>query len=54
MGESEDRAETLRQRIELYRQYLKEGLDTERAVHYLSKILAAERELKKLARDKQS
>lgn len=41
-----DRAEAMRQRIDLYRQYLREGVSAELAAVYLREIAAAEAELK--------
>lgn len=40
-----ERAEILRHRIALYRQYLAEGVEAELAQHYLREIAGAEAEL---------
>lgn len=44
----EDRTETLRRRISLYRRYLSEGVDAGLAERYLREIVEAEAELAKL------
>lgn len=44
-----DRTETLRRRIGLYRQYLREGVSAELAALYLREIAAAEAELAAIA-----
>ncbi len=48
----EDRAETLRRRIALYRRYLEEGVSAELASHYLRQIRTFEAELDQLANEK--
>lgn len=45
MRDREDRATVLRRRIDLYREYLRQGVDADRAREYLRQILAAEAEL---------
>ena len=52
MAAMEDRAETLRRRIALFRRYLEEGADCELAGHYLREIMMAGRELERLSDDK--
>jgi hypothetical protein len=54
MDDREARAQNLRRRIDLYRRYLREGLDSDRAAYYLAEILSAEKELEKIARGQQS
>jgi len=44
-----DKADVLRQRIALYRSYLREGVSASLARQFLAKIAAAETELAKLA-----
>jgi hypothetical protein len=51
MEEREDRATVLRRRIELYRNYLKRGVDAELAREYLRQIMASEAELQRIARN---
>jgi len=51
MEEREDRATVLRRRIELYRNYLKRGVDAELAREYLRQIMAAEAELQRIGRN---
>ncbi len=48
----QDRAQTLRRRIALYRRYLSEGVDAELAQLYLREIAEAEAELAKLDGEK--
>ncbi len=48
----EDRAENLRRRITIYRRYLAEGVDSDLASQYLREILAAEKELERITREK--
>jgi hypothetical protein len=43
-----DRAEILRRKIELYRRYLREGVDITLATEYLREIAEAEAELERL------
>lgn len=45
-------AESLRRRIALYRQYLKDGVDAEIAADYLKTIAADEATLARLKRNK--
>lgn len=47
----EDRAIVLRRRIELYRSYLRQGADAERARDYLRQIIADEAELARIAEE---
>jgi hypothetical protein len=44
----DDRAETLRRQIALYRDYLRAGIDAELAMNYLQEIALAEAELTEL------
>jgi hypothetical protein len=46
----EERADTLRRRIALYRRYLAEGVDADLARTYLSELAEAEAELWEIAR----
>jgi hypothetical protein len=46
----DETAEILKQRIALYRQYLREGADRDLAVEYLRSILADERLLAELGK----
>lgn len=50
----EDRAETLRRRIALYRRYLEGGADADLASQYLRAILTAEMELERISGEKRS
>jgi hypothetical protein len=43
----------LHRRIALYRSYLRDGVESERACVYLAEILAAEEELKRLGENEQ-
>ncbi len=52
MVDLETRAEILRRRITLYRDYLKQGVASELASQYLREIVAAERELDRMSADK--
>ena len=49
MGDRENRAEILRRRIALYREYLKAGVAADLASYYLREIVAAEQELERTA-----
>ena len=51
MGDAAARAEILRRRIALYRQYLRQGVASELATQYLREIIAAERELERISDD---
>lgn len=48
----EDRAETLRRRIALYRRYLEEGVSADLASQYLRQIMAAKLELEGITGEK--
>lgn len=48
MEDRQDRATVLRRRIDLYRSYLKQGVDTERAREYLRQIMADQAELERI------
>ena len=50
----EDRATVLRRRIDLYRSYLKQGVDTERAREYLRQIMADQAELERINEEARS
>ena len=54
METGEDRAVALRRRLALYREYLREGLEVDRAAYYLAEILRVEGELEKLEGGKRS
>ena len=49
MEAPEARAEILRRRITLYREYLKQGVASELASNYLREIVAAETELERIS-----
>jgi hypothetical protein len=48
----EERAEFFRRRIELYRHYLREGVDAGLAVDYLRQIVEDEAELREIGTDR--
>jgi hypothetical protein len=50
----EERAELLRRRIELYRRYLRGGVDANLAEQYLRQIIEDEAELREIGTDKRS
>ena len=52
MRDLEARADILRRRMTLYREYLKQGVSSELASQYLREIVAAERELERISDDK--
>ena len=51
---TEERAELLRRRLELYRRYLREGVDASLAEQYLRQIAEDEAELRQIGTDKRS
>jgi hypothetical protein len=52
MEDQKARAELLRRRITLYREYLRQGVASELASQYLREIIAGERELERISDDR--
>jgi len=54
MEDPDDRATLLRRRIDLYRSYLKDGVDAECAREYLRQIMADQAELERANEERHS